>query len=415
MSNTPAQYDFILFGATSFVGASVIRYITTQKVNDTPFTWAVAARNPDKMRDALAHVPEDVMPDQLIADATDLTSLQDLCAHTKVIMSTVGPYALYGETILAACVESGTDYCDLTGETHWMMQMIRKYQQQAVNTGARIVHAAGFDSIPSDIGMMQLQHLWTQHEQAPCQDVIMGVKSLKGGLSGGTIASMVTVIDISLKNAKLRRALSDPYALCSDSHPRTDQRTILLPRYSKRLKSWLAPFVMASVNAAVIHRSNQLSHCAYGQHLSYTEAVMLGPGMKGCIKASLYSCALGAFFIGIAFKPTRWLMNRCGLTQPGDGPSPAAQDRGSFELIFSGRKYSQTSHASKKITLSLTGQSDPGYGWTAKALTQSALCLAQDNLTQASGGFWTPASLLGSALTTRLLIYTNMHFKHINT
>jgi short subunit dehydrogenase-like uncharacterized protein len=399
-------YDIVVFGATSFVGKILCRYLLTQQVYKThTLRWAIAARSAPKLKALLLELQEEGLNTAglatMLADSSDETSLRSMCKQTKVIVSTVGPYALYGESLVKVCAELGTDYCDLTGETPWVARMIATYEANAKKSGARLVHCCGFDSIPSDMGVWFLQTQSKKQFGVPCSTVSMRVKKMKGTASGGTIASILNVMKETAKDKKLRELLANPYAMCPpDFGKKTKQDDHWLASYDKNFHVWIAPFIMAGVNTRVVFRSNALLNGAYSAPdtpFRYDEAMMMGTGNAGRFKAMQFCAGLGCFAAAAAVKPSRWLLEKF-LPKPGDGPSVTAQEMGFYDLRFYGRTLS-----GDEIRVKVTGDKDPGYGSTAKMLGQAALCLAFDTPKgQFYGGFWTPASLFGNTLINGL-------------
>jgi short subunit dehydrogenase-like uncharacterized protein len=395
-------YDIVVFGATSFVGKILCRYLLTQQVYKThTLRWAIAARSADKLKALLLELQEEGLNTAglatILADSSDETSLRSMCKQTKVIVSTVGPYALYGESLVKLCAELGTDYCDLTGETPWVARMITTYEASAKRSGARLVHCCGFDSIPSDMGVWFLQSQARKQFGTPCTTISMRVKQMKGSASGGTIASVLNVMKEAAKDKKLRELLANPYAMCpADFAQKTKQNDHWFASYDQNFNVWIAPFIMAGVNTRVVFRSNALLNGAYsapGKPFRYDEAMMMGTGNAGRFKAMQFSAGLGGFAVAAAVKPSRWLLEKL-LPKPGDGPSVEAQETGFYDLRFYGRTLS-----GEEIRVKVTGDKDPGYGSTAKMLGQAALCLAFGTpKEQFPGGFWTPASLFGNTL-----------------
>ncbi len=260
MARTSRTHDIVLFGATSFVGQILTRYMVERHGNPAgpkDLKWAIAGRNADKLAQVATDTGADV--DHLVVDADDATALAEMCAHTNLVISTVGPYALYGSKLVAAVAEAGIDYVDLTGEPQWMRAMIDRYQDRAVETGARIVHACGFDSVPSDMGVWFLQNESQERFGAPCTSISMAVKAMKGGASGGTIASMMNMMEEVAADPSLGKVLANPFALAEpgDRHG-PDQPNITLPKYDEAHESWLAPFVMGGTNPRVVFRTHPL-------------------------------------------------------------------------------------------------------------------------------------------------------------
>jgi short subunit dehydrogenase-like uncharacterized protein len=327
-----------------------------------------------------------------------------MCAQTSVVISTVGPYALYGEPLVKVCAESGTDYCDLTGEVQWIRRMLDRYEDRAKATGARIVHCCGFDSIPFDLGVHFLQQHALERFGRYCKHIKMRVKAMRGGVSGGTIASLLNVAKEAAADPKLRKALRNPYLLCPAGHqPATRQESLSRPRYDGDFKAWLAPFIMASINTRVVHRSNALLNYAYGEDFRYDEAMLAGAGVRGSMTAYAIAGALGGFVAMAAVAPSRWFLQRFVLPAPGEGPSPRSQEKGFYDLRFLG-----ILDDGRTLRAKITGDADPGYGSTSKMLAQAAACLVHDR--EKKGGFWTPASLMGAPLTDALQKHAGLSF-----
>ena len=392
------QFDIILFGATSFVGEILTRYMLAQQPLNGEMKWAIAGRSPTKhnqrklsLGDAAEALPI------VVADTDNQASIDAMCGSTKVIASTVGPYALYGEPVIQSCAALGTDYCDLTGEPQWIHKMLGRHEAAANKSGARIVNCCGFDSIPSDLGVYFLQQRSKQTLKQHCNIVKMRVKAMKGGASGGTIASMLNAIKEAMQDKNIRKKIASPYALCPAGHGfKVKQINLKSAQYDKDVQAWIAPFVMAAINVRVVHRSNALLHKQYGENFLYDEAMITGPKAKGGMGAAALTAGLGGFMLAALLPPTRWLMEKTILPKPGEGPSPQAQLEGYYDLRFIG-----TTPDGQTISCKVTGDRDPGYGSTAKMLGQAALCLAQD-MNEKPGGFWTPASLFGEKIIARL-------------
>ncbi|MES2901585.1 MAG: saccharopine dehydrogenase NADP-binding domain-containing protein [Pseudomonadota bacterium] len=401
---TTPSYTLIVFGATSFVGQILCRYLLDE-FGDS-LSWAAAGRSRSKLEQLRRDLGEQAagLP-LIIAESSDETSLRDMCDQTGVIVSTVGPYALYGEPLVKVCAESGTDYCDLTGEVQWVGAMIRRYETTARASGARIVHCCGFDSIPSDLGVHFLQREARRRFGQPCTRVKLRIKAMKGGVSGGTIASMLNIVEQAAKNKALRRELANPYSLCPPDHGFTArQQDHSAAQYDADFKSWIAPFVMAGINTRVVHRSNALSGKAYGEKFVYDEASMTRSGVKGSALAHGMAIGIGGFMLAAAVPPLRRLLQERVLPKPGEGPSPAAQLKGYYDFRFLG-----TTDDGRQLRVKVTGDRDPGYGSTGKMLGQAAVCLARD-IPKAGGGFFTPATLLGDKLIKRLCAHAGLAF-----
>ena len=400
MQDTSPKFDIVIFGATSFVGQIMTRYMFAQFAVQGELTWAIAGRSQNKLNElklSLGTAAETL--DVLVADAADEDSLRLLCASTKVVVSTVGPYALYGEPLVKTCVTLGTDYCDLTGEVQWIAKMLERYEDAAKISGARIVNSCGFDSIPSDLGVYFLQQQTKQQFGETCSSIKMRVKKMKGTASGGTVASMTNIFKEVASNPALRKVLANPYAICPPDHGNSvRQDSMNRPQYDNDFDSWVAPFVMAVVNTRIVHRSNALVAGGYSQHFEYNEAMLTGKGLKGSGIAAGVGLGLGGFAMAAVIPPTRWAMEKFILPKPGEGPSLDAQEKGFYDLRFYGK-----TDSGHEIRCKVTGDQDPGYGSTGKMLAQAAACLVQDiNKDKVQGGFWTPASIFGTALISRL-------------
>lgn len=400
------KFDVIVFGATSFVGQILCRYLLEQFGLGKSLRWAAAGRSVDKLDTLKADLGADAKALELIvADAADEAALTKLCASTRVVVSTVGPYALYGEALVKICAQGGTDYCDLTGEVQWIARMLEKYEGDAKASGARIVHSCGFDSIPSDLGVYFLQQQAQKRFGAPCKRVKMRVKAMRGGLSGGTALSLLNVVKEAAADPALRKALANPYLICPQGHGgKLRQPNLKFAAYDADFKSWMAPFVMAGINTRIVHRSSALVD--YGPEFVYDETMLTGGGLKGRLSATAMATAMGGFMLASAVGPTRKLLERFVLPGAGEGPSPKAQQKGFFDLRFYG-----TTAAGESLRCKVTGDRDPGYGSTSKMLGQAAACLALDMDESQAGGFWTPASIFGETLIDRLQAHSGLGFE----
>lgn len=401
---TVKTFDIIVYGATSFVGQIMTRYMHEQ-FGDGSIKWAIAGRSLSKLK----KLSEDTGLsgiEMLVADAGDEAALQALCARTKVVVSTVGPYALYGDTLVGVCAVSGTHYCDLTGEPQWIRKMQARHEEAARQSGAWIVHCCGFDSIPSDLGVHFLQQHASKQFGQMCNRINMRVAKIRGGASGGTIASMINMVKEAAADADLRRQLKDPYSLCPAGHGFSAQQRDVQMAYDDEYKSWTAPFVMAAINVRVVHRSNALSHKSYGADFLYEEAMATGAGGAGKRAARAISWGMAGLMLGLVVAPIRWLLEKHILPKPGEGPSEQQQLNGEYDLVFTG-----TIPDGNKIRCRVTGDRDPGYGSTAKMLAQAAACLARDVPDNTAGGFWTPATLMGDKLIGRLQAHAGLTFE----
>lgn len=405
---TQRDFDLVVYGAASFVGRLLTRYLCETYGVDKDLKWALAGRNDAKLKAVAEEFGAQDLP-RIIADAQDGPALRDMAGKTKVVVTTVGPYALYGSELVAACVEQGTDYCDLTGEPQWMQRMIDAHQDGAERSGARIVHNCGFDSIPSDLGVWFTQQQAQADFGSHCEQIKMRVKAAKGGASGGTVASLLNVVDEIKKDPALRKVMQNPYAVAPQGmRSGVRQPNVQGPTFDKDANAWLGPFVMAGINTRVVHRSHALLGRPWGEGFLYDEAMMVGRGPGGALRAAAVAGGLGGFMVLAALKPTRALLNKTVLPQPGEGPSPQAQEAGFYDLRFFGRTPS-----GETLQTKVTGDRDPGYGSTAKMLGESAVCLVRD-IGDKPGGFWTPSTAMGDVLIERLNARAGLSFERVS-
>ncbi len=407
-------YAVILYGATSFVGQITAHYLTNflsnaKKKDGSNVTWAIAGRDEEKLNELQSKLESKV--DIVIANSKDSASLDEMTKQTQVIISTVGPYLKYGEPLIKSCAENGTDYVDLTGEAIFIKDMMDKYQDTAKQSGARIVNSCGFDSIPSDLGVYFTQTKAEEKFGEACNVIHMRVKAAKGGISGGTIASMATIFEEVGEDKSRRKQVANPYLLNDDTDvPNVRQDNVSKPEYDSTHKRWLAPFVMASINTRIVHRSNQLLGYEYGRDFKYDEAMWMKDGVKGKLSSYAMSAGLLGFATAMMIKPSRELLSKHVLPKAGTGPSKDEQENGYFDI----RHFGQTAK-NDTITVKVTGDKDPGYGSTSRMLAQAALCLAQDiSKEDVGGGFWTPASAMGDKLIARLEEHSGLSFEVID-
>ena len=401
-----AEFDVIVWGASGFTGQLVAEYIAENYGIGNELRWAIAGRQKDKLealRSTLVGNGEaDSLP-ILIADSNNRESLDELVSKTKVICTTVGPYALYGTALVEACAESGTDYCDLTGEVQWMNRIIKNYEEKAKQTGARIVHTCGFDSIPSDLGTYFAQEEMMKQQHVYAKKVTARMGRSSGGASGGTIASLLNVLDEAKKDPSIRRVMGDPYSLCPPSlvpgKDKSDQSTF---KYDSTFSQWTSPFIMAAINGRVVRRSNAMLEYRWGEDFQYDEAQLC----KSLIKAIFATAAMGIGMGLVSLAPTRNFVEK-RLPKPGEGPDAAARERGFFEMFLHAF---HPSDKKKDLRVKVTGDRDPGYGSTSKMLAESAICLALDEK-QSEGGIWTPSSAFGFLLIDRLIKNAGLNFE----
>ncbi len=395
-------FDLVVFGATSFVGQILCRYFVQRHGTDGDVRWAIAGRNPDRLDRIAGETGADV--ERIVADAADSDDMERLAESARVVVSTVGPYATHGSELVAAVAAAGTDYCDLTGEPHWMQLMIDAHSVEAEASGARIVHACGVDSIPSDLGVLFTQQQAIATLGTHCSQIKMRVKAFKGGFSGGTVGTMMNTMDELSSDPGLRRVLTNPYAIAPEGQ-RTGVRqpNVTTPVRDEASGQWLAPFLMASVNTRVVHRTNALLGHPWGGDFLYDEASMMGRGPGGLARASAMSAGLAGFIGAAAIGPARSLLHRV-LPAPGTGPTPEEQEGGYFDIRFFG-----TTDDGRSIATKVTGDRDPGYGSSAKMLGEAATALL--SLDGVGGGFWTPATAFGESLIEPLEQHAGLTFE----
>lgn len=394
-----SQYQLVVYGATSFVGQLLTRYLVQNYGVNQQLKWAIAGRSASKLNELKQNLGSGASQlTTIIADAQDESALKAMCQQTKVVVSTVGPYALYGSSLVKVCATLGTDYCDLTGEPQWIARMIEQYESAAQASGARIVHCCGFDSIPSDLGTFYLQQQAQQRLGKTCSQVKLRVKAIRGGFSGGTVASMMELFSELSKNPSLRKVMANPYALCPPSNQqKPKQPNLQFAQYDKDAGAWSAPFVMAGINTKVVHRSNALSNYAYGTQFIYDETMLTGKGLIAGAVAVGASVGLAGFVAAAVIPPTRRILQKI-VPQAGEGPTPKQQEQGFYDIRLIG-----LTNNGQRLTAKVTGDRDPGYGSTAKMLGEAAVCLATDiSKNDKTGGFWTPSTALGQRLIERL-------------
>jgi len=392
------EFDIVLWGATGFTGRLVADYLVRNHLGgDTGLRLALAGRNKEKLEGIAKEVGAPQLP-ILIGDSFDAESLNAIASKAEVLITTVGPYAKYGAELVGACVRNGTDYCDLTGETHFIAAMIDAHEEEAKRTGARIVHCCGYDSIPSDLGTLIVQEAFKQRHGTYASQVKMAAVQMKGAFSGGTIASMLNMMEEAQKDKSILRTMSAPYALNpAGQQDGPDAAEAVMASYDEDFDQWIAPFIMGAVNTKVVRRSNALFDYAYGRDFRYDEAVLCGGGPGGFAKATATglggAMAMGAMAIGPI---RRFAAGR--LPKPGEGPSLERREAGYFDVALLGH---HPTDPSKNLSGRIRGDRDPGYGSTSKMLGETAVCLALDELRPA-GGCLTPASAMGGALLARL-------------
>jgi short subunit dehydrogenase-like uncharacterized protein len=402
------KHDIVIYGATSFVGKLVVEHFAKTHGIGQGLSWAIAGRS----RDKLEAVRRQQGPGAegipiLIADADNLPALKAMCAQARVVISMAGPFALHGSKLVQACAETGTDYCDITGEPIWVAEMIQRHEATAKATGARLISFCGFDSIPSDLGVHLLQQEAMRRFGQPCSHVRLRVMHARGNPPGGTYASAMDAIGKASTDAAYRKAMFNPYLICPEGHGFTARQShAFLPAFDRTIRQWTAHFVMGNINTRVVHRSNALLGRAYGAAFRYDEAIAVGPGPLGWIGAQLVSGLMLGFVTLAALPVSRQLLTRFVLPKPGEGSDLSKLARCNFDVRLIGEL-----EGHEPVQVALRGQGDPACYATARMIAEAGACLAMDVDKQAvPGGFGTPATVLGDKLIERLHRHGQMQF-----
>ena len=383
------DFDIVVHGATGFTGRLVIEYLLAR--GDTGLRWAMGGRSLDKLAAVRDEVGAPASTPLVVTDNADPASLAALMARTRLVLTTVGPYQLYGSALVQACAEHGVDYVDLCGEPAWMRQMIDAHHAAAQASGARIVFSCGFDSIPFDLGVLMLQDQMVKRFGAPAPRVRGRVRKMKGTFSGGTAASLKATMAAAAIQPGVLDLLRNPFALTPGFEgPRQPSGNKPMVDEALGADTWVAPFVMAAINTRNVHRSNFLLQQAWGADFVYDEMLITGKGDKGQAIAN-------------AVAADKSLASDDG-PKPGEGPSRAERETGFYDVLFIG-----TGKSGETLRVGVQGDRDPGYGSTSKMIAESAMCLLQD-ATATPGGIWTPASAMGQRLIDRLQAHAGLTF-----
>jgi short subunit dehydrogenase-like uncharacterized protein len=384
------SFDLVIYGATGFTGALVAEYLHQTQ---SGLSWAIAGRSQSKL-DLLKDRINAPDLETIVADSESPDDMRRLVTSTRVVISTVGPYARFGTPLVEACAAEGTHYCDLTGEPQWMASIFERVSPLAEETGARLIHCCGFDSIPSDLGVFVAQQSMMNKHGLFATKVSGRMGKSKGAVSGGTVASMLLAVEQAVSDPIARKVLNDPYGLypseLSPGSDGPDQRGV---RWDDHFESWTGPFVMAAINSKVVRRSNALASLVYGADFSYDESLLVDNRRSGLLMAGGMSIGMTA----LAIPPLRRLISK-RLPQPGEGPSVSERENGFFEFFVHAH---HPTDSENDVRICVKGKRDPGYGATSRMLAQAGLSLAFDDL-DVEGGIWTPASALGNHLVNRL-------------
>ncbi len=383
------EFDVIIYGSTGYTGRLVAEYMVQEYGvgGDAP-KWAMAGRSQEKLEEVRDLIGAPAETPLVVADSDDAESIDNMTSRTKVLLTTVGPYQLYGNEVVASCVKNGTHSVDLCGEPGWMREMIDEHQDAAEKSGAQICFSCGFDSIPFDLGVLMLQKDMKKRFDKPANRVKGRVRAMEGTFSGGTAASLTETMKAIAKNPSLVKILASSFGL-TPGFEGPDQPNMMIPNHDKTIDSWVAPFVMAPINTKNVHRTNFLADFPYGEDFKYDEMVVTSAGDIGKQAAEMLAKA-----------------NPFGddPPKPGEGPTKEQRDNGFYDVLFLGETVDGDT-----ASLCVKGDKDPGYGSTSKMIAESALCLAQDKIKH-GGGVWTPGALMGKKLVKRLEAKAGLSF-----
>lgn len=386
MDKAQRPYDIVVYGATGFTGRLVAEYLARHYGQEGP-RWAMAGRSAAKLAEVRDLISAPRNTPLIVADAGDPASLAAMAGEARVVVTTVGPYQLYGEPVLAACIAAGTDYADLCGEPVWMRQMIDTYGDAAVRSGSRVCFSSGFDSIPFDLGVVMLQQQALARFGRPAPRVKGRVRAMQGGLSGGTAASFAATMAALGKDPALVALMVSPFCL-TPGFTGPPQPAGTVPQFDETLQSWEAPFIMATINTKNVHRTNALLGHPWGQDFVYDEMVLTGPGDKGKAMAQT-----------MAATPA---LGRADDPKPGEGPSPEERRNGFYDVLFVGEMPD-----GRTLRYGVKGRYDPGYGSTSRMLTETGIALLSSS---SAGMIGTPGAILGDALVRRLQAHAEITF-----
>ena len=398
--NAQKKLDLVIWGATGFTGQLVCEYIANS-YNSKDLNWTIAGRNEEKLLKLKNRL--NIKNSILVGNSNDKSSLEKICGKTKVICSTVGPYALYGTNLIHACIKMKTNYCDISGETQWIRKIIDTFHEKAKKQKIKIVNSCGFDSIPSDMGVYFCQSNYYKENGEYANEINMRVAGTRGGFSGGTYNSLTNVIHEASLNKSVRKILNNPYGLNPiNEQSGPDKKDLKSVEYDNEAKSWIAPFVMAGINTKIVRRSNALLNYKYGNSFLYSEAVLVGNGILGKIIGylSLIPILMAIQKKGSVIKKIVDLF----VPKAGEGPSKKERENGFFSLKFFFGNNRQ------RYLAKVTGDMDPGYGSTSKMLAECAICLALDDTLNENYGVITPSVAFEENILERLQNNAGLEF-----
>jgi short subunit dehydrogenase-like uncharacterized protein len=387
-----SKFDIVVYGATGFTGRLVAEYLAAHYTGKDDPKWAMAGRSRDKLASVRDEIGAPADTALIVADGSDAASLKAMVEQARSVISTVGPYQLYGSDLVAACAASGTDYLDLCGEPLWMRQMIDAHEAAAKSSGARVLFSCGFDSIPFELGVFFVEAEAKKAFGAPVSRVKGRVRNMKGTFSGGTAASARATFAAVAKDLSLVSMVQDPFVLTpgfdGPKQPRGNK-----PLLDEDMGSWTAPFVMATINTRNVHRSNMLMNFPYSKDFVYDEMVLTGPGERGEANAKKVVAAVNAERMGASGGP-----------KPGEGPSKEERENGMYDLLFVA-----IAPDGRQVRAAVKGDRDPGYGSTSKMISECAICLLRDT-PDVPAGIWTPGAAMGHKLIKRLVDHAGLTF-----
>lgn len=386
---TPREFDIIIYGATGYTGRLVAEYLAHHygPRADGP-KWAMAGRSLAKLEEVRDAIGAPATTPLVIANADDSADLEAMCKRTRVVLTTVGPYQLYGDKLVAACVATGTDYADLCGEPAWMAEKIAEHQAAAEASGARICFSSGFDSIPFDLGVMMTQKACVAKFGKPAPRIRGRVRAMQGTFSGGTAASLGATMKAAAKDISIINVLRNPFAL-TPGFEGPDQPSGMIPGHEDDLGKWSAPFVMAPINTKNVHRTNFLLGHPYGTDFKYDEMMLTSPGEAGKAAAN---AALEFMKNPFGAKPPK----------PGEGPTKEERENGFYDVVFVADMAD-----GGRLQFGVKGRFDPGYGSTCRMLSETGIVLLACTK---PGGIGTPGSFLGEDLVKRLEEHAELTF-----